>query len=123
MRYLYLLAGLICLGTGIVHAVMGGIDTLNPVMASALALEVRVAIMAVWHAMTLIFILSVIALFWAFRADSVRSRPVGILLGSFYVIFAGLFAVLSFLWFEDLMILPQWTLLAPIGLFTLIATL
>ena len=29
---------------------------------------------------------------------------------------------LSFLWFEDLMILPQWTLLAPIGIFALIAS-
>lgn len=122
MRYLYLLAGLLCLGTGIDHALMRGIETLNPVMASTVALEVRVGIMAIWHGMTLIFMLSVLAFFWAFRADRAKSRPIGLLLGCFYVLFAALFAVLSVLWFEDVMILPQWTLLAPIGIFALIAS-
>ena len=123
MRYLYLLAGLLCLGMLTVHALMGGIETLNPVMASPLALEIRGAILAIWHGMTLVFILSAIAFFWAFVADRDKSRPVGLLLGCFYVLFAGLFATLSFLWFEDLMILPQWTLLAPIGIFALIASI
>jgi len=122
MRILFLLAGLLCLGTGVVHAVMGGIDILNPVMASTLSLEVRTASMAVWHGVTLIFILSVIAFFWAFAVGCARARPVGILLGTFYLLFAGIFAALSFLWFEDPMVLPQWTLLAPIGLFSLIAS-
>ena len=123
MRYLFLLAGLLCLGTLVVHALMGGIETLNPAMASPLALEVRGTIMAVWHGMTLVFILSAIAFFWAFAADRGKSRAVGVLLGCFYVLFGGIFAVLSFLWFEDLTILPQWTLLAPIGIFALIASI
>ncbi|MCP4934649.1 MAG: hypothetical protein GY927_10700 [bacterium] len=123
MRYLYLLAGLLCIGTLIVHALMGGIETLNPVMASPLVLEIRVAILAIWHGMTLVFILSAMAFFWAFAADRSKSRAVGLLLGCFYALFGGLFATLSFLWFEDLMILPQWTLLAPIGIFALIASI
>ena len=123
MRYLYLVAGLLSLATGGVHAVMGGTETLNPLMASTLSMEVRVAMLAVWHGVTVVFVLSTLAFFWAFRADQVVARPVGLLLGSFYVLFAGLFSVLSFLWFEDMMILPQWTLLAPIGLFALIASL
>ncbi len=123
MRYLFLLAGLLCLGMLIVHALMGGIETLNPVMASPLALEIRVAILAIWHGMSLVFILSAIAFFWAFRTQRAKSRPVGLLLGCFYLLFAGVFATLSFLWFEDLMMLPQWTLLAPIGIFALIASI
>lgn len=123
MRYLYLVAGFLCIATGINHVLMGGIDTLNPLMASPLAMEVRVTIMAIWHGITALLVLSVIAFFWAFRAGPTKARPVGILLGAFYIIFATLFAVLSFLWFEDVMILPQWTLLAPIGLFAIIASL
>lgn len=123
MRWLFLLAGVLCLATGGIHAVMGGIDTLNPIMASKTGMEVRVTIMAVWHGLTALFALSVIAFFWAFWVGCAKARPIGLLLGSFYLVFAGLFAALSFLWFEDPMILPQWTLLAPIGLFALIASL
>ncbi len=123
MRYLFLLAALLCLGMLVIHVLMGGIETLNPLMASPLALEVRVAILAIWHGMTLFFILSALAFFWAFAVDQVRSRPIGLLLGAFYTVFAAIIASLSFLWFEDLMILPQWTLLAPIGIFALIASI
>ena len=122
MRWLYLVAGILCIATGGFHAVMGGIETLNPIMAGKISMEVRAAILATWHAVTALFALSVIAFFWAFAAEHPKARPVGILLGCFYLIFAGLFAGLSFLWFEDPMILPQWTLLAPIGLFALIAS-
>lgn len=123
MRWLFLLAGILCLATGVFHAVMGGIDTLNPIMASNIDMEVRVSIMAIWHAITALFVLSVIAFFWAFGVGCAKAGPVGFLLGSFYLVFAGLFAVLSFLWFEDPMVLPQWTLLAPIGLFALTASI
>ncbi len=123
MRWFFLLAGVLCLGTGIVHALIGGIETLNPVMASRLALEVRVAVLAIWHSITLLLLLSFFAFLWAFRASAIKSRPVGILLGLFYILFAGLIAGLSFLWFEDPMILRQWTLFAPIGLFALLASL
>jgi len=122
MRWLFLIAGILCLATGGIHAILWGIDTLNPVMASKVSMEVRAAIMAIWHAITALFALSAIAFFWAFAAERQKARPVGVLLGFFYLIFAGLFAALSFLWFEDPMILPQWTLLAPIGLFALIAS-
>lgn len=123
MRWLFLVAGVLCAATGVLHAVMGGIDTLNPVMASDASMEVRVTIMAVWHTITVLFVLSMVCFFWAFGADHSKVRPVGILLGTFYVLFAAIFAALSFLWFEDPMVLPQWTLLAPIGLFALIASL
>ena len=83
MRYLFLVAGLLSLATGIIHALMGGIETLNPLMASTLAMEVRVSMMAVWHGLTVVFILSTLAFFWAFRAGRERARPVGILLGCF----------------------------------------
>ena len=120
---MYLGAALICFITLFVHAFLGGIDTLNPMMSSTIAMEVRVAMMAVWHGLSLFFILSVIAFVWAFRVPLERARPVGLLLGSFYLLFAVVFATLSYVWFEDFMVLPQWTLLAPIGLFALIASL
>jgi len=123
MRWFYLLAGLVCLATGGVHAVLGGIDTLNPVMASKVDMTVRAAILVVWHAISLLFGLSALAFFWAFWVGPAKARPIGVLLGLFYLLFAGLFAGLSFLWFEDPMVLPQWTLLAPIGLFALVASI
>ena len=123
MRWFYLLAGLVCLAMVGVHAVLGGIDTLNPVMASKVDMSVRAAIMAVWHALSLVYGLSALAFFWAFWVGTSRARPIGVLLGVFYILFAGLVGGLSFLWFEDPMVLPQWTLLAPIGLFALIASI
>jgi len=122
MRWLFLVAGVLCLVTGVLHAVMGGIETLNPIMASKVDMSVRAAIMIIWHAITAMFALSMLAFFWAFAVDRQKARPIGFLLGSFYLIFAGLSAGLSLLWFEDPMVLPQWTLLAPIGIFALIAT-
>jgi hypothetical protein len=122
MRWLFLMAGLLCMVMVGVHAVMGGIDTLNPMMAGTLDMEVRVVLMAVWHGVTVLLVLCTVAFFWAFRAGSEKARSVGILLGMFYVLFAGVFAGLSLVWFEDPMILPQWTLLAPIGLFSLVAS-
>ncbi len=123
MRWLFLMAGVLCLATGALHAVMGGIDTLNPVMASTVPLHVRAAIMAVWHGISLMFLVSALAFFRAFRVQRPKARPVGVLLGLYYLLFAGIFAGLSYVWFEDVMVLPQWTLLAPIGLFALVASL
>ncbi len=122
MRWFYLLAGIICVAMAGLHAVLGGIDTLNPVMASKVDMPVRAAIMVVWHAISLLFGLSALALFWAFWVGPARARSIGVFLGLFYLLFAGLFAGLSFLWFEDPMVLLQWTILAPIGLFALIAS-
>ncbi len=123
MRWLFLLAGLLCLAVGFIHAVMGGIETLNPVMASAVTMEARVSLLAIWHGLSVFYMLSGGAFFWAFWVDHSKSRPMGFLLGLFYLVFAGIQAALSFQWFGDPMVLPQWTLLAPIGLFAVIASL
>ena len=123
MRWLYLVAAILCLATGVMHAFFGGIETLNPMMASTISMEVRVTMMVIWHAITVVFVLSVAALLWAFRAKSTAARPIGLFVGTFYLVFAGLFASLSFFWFEDLMVLPQWTLLAPVGLFAILASI
>ncbi len=122
MRWFYLFAGLICVAMAGLHAVLGGIETLNPVMASKVELPVRAAILGVWHGLSLLFGLSALAFFWAFWAGPASARPLGVFLGFFYLLLAGLFGGLSFLWFEDPMVLPQWTILAPIGLFALIAS-
>lgn len=120
MRWFYLLAGVLALFTCAVHAVVGGIDTLNPLMATNLPLEVRATTMTVWHATTVLLLMSGLAFFWAF-AHHERARPLGIFLGLYHLIFAALFAFLSYQWFENLVALPQWTLLAPIALFALLA--
>ncbi len=122
MRWLFLITGFLCLAMAVFHAVAGGANSLNPVMASAVAMEARVTILAIWHFVTALFVLSALAFFWAFFAGRQKARPVGILLGMVYLVFAALTAGLSFSWFEDPMVLSQWTLLAPIGLFSLLAS-
>ncbi len=123
MRWFFLLAGFVILAAAGFHAVIGGIDTLNPIMATQTAMEARAAILALWHGMTLLLVLSAPAFFWAFWAGRQKARPLGIFLGLFYSFFALLVAALSFLWFEDPMVLSLWMLLAPAGLFSLVASL
>jgi len=122
MRWFFLLAALLSLAVGALHAIMGGIDALNPVMAAKTPMEARVVILVIWHAVSGFFVLSAAAYLWAFSAGSARARPLGVFLGLFNLLFAALFAGLSFLWFEDPMVLPQWTLIAPLGLFSLLGS-
>jgi hypothetical protein len=121
MRWFYLLAALLALASAFMHVVTGGIESLNPVMASKAPLEALVAMNALWHGLTLFYVMSILAFLWTFRADQARGRALGVFLGMFFVLFAALQAGLGYLWFEDAMKLPQWTLLAPIGLFSLLA--
>jgi hypothetical protein len=123
MRWFYLLAGLVTLATGAVHAIMGGIDVLNPLLAAKADMTAKAAIMALWHAHSLFFALSAIAFFWAFAAGRTKARPLGVFLGLFFIGYGAIFAAISLLWFEDVTALPQWTMLIPIGLLSLIASL
>jgi hypothetical protein len=120
MRWFYLLAGLLCAASAFIHAVGGGIDTLNPVMASELPHAVRVGVLAAWHAATLLLVLAAVALFWAFGHEE-RSRPLGVFLGLFLTLYGGIVLLLSQAWFENPMALPGWTLLGAAGLFALLA--
>jgi hypothetical protein len=120
MRWLYLLAGLLCTAVVFIHAVNGGIDTLNPIMASGMPFEVRVGALAVWHALTLLLLLSMLAYFWAF-AHYERARPLAVFLGLFLLLYGALVLGLSQLWFENPMKMPWWTLVGAAGLFSLLA--
>jgi hypothetical protein len=123
MRWLYLLAGLATLATGAAHAVMGGIDALNPLLAARADMTAKATLMAVWHGQTLFFALAGLALFWAFAVGRKKGRSIGLLLGLFLLAYGGIFAAISYLWFENPMVLPQWTLLAPAGLLALVASM
>jgi vacuolar-type H+-ATPase subunit I/STV1 len=77
---------------------------------------------ACWHLVTATLILSAIALFWLSsnnRTESNFALPafIGILWVSFGVVF--IFVALYFSGIKALLVLPQWTLLIPIGGLTL----
>lgn len=120
MKWSYGLAGLLALGAAGLHAFMGGIGVVKPLMAANMDLNAKLVMLAVWHAITVLFILSAVAFFAALKISRERMRPLGIFLGLFYLLFAGIFAALSYFWFGDVIALPQWTLLAPLGIFALV---
>jgi hypothetical protein len=120
MRWFYLLAGLLCAASAFIHAVSGGIDTLNPVMATELPFEVRAGIISVWHALTLLLVLATLSCFWAFGHKE-RAGPLGAFLGLFLTLYGAIVLALSYQWFENPMALPLWTLLGAAGLFSLLA--
>ncbi len=121
MRWAYGLAGILAIGMGFVHAVLGGHDTYRPLMAADMALTPKLTLVALWHGVSFFLFLSGGALFWASFARREVARPLGVTLGLVYVGWAAIFLALSWFWFQDPLALMHWALLAPIGLLALSA--
>ena len=110
--------------TAIVHKIGGTLEIHTPLLASSLPKPISLLLYACWHLVTVALILSAIALFWSShnnRAESNFALPAFI--GSLWVGFGfGVVFVLVALYFSGLnglIVLPQWTLLIPIGGLTL----
>ena len=123
MRFPFLIAGLLSLTAAAVHGLVGHVETYRPFMEIAMAREVKMAVAADWHAMTAFMLISAVAFFWAALTKGAGHRPIGFILGFFYLVFAGIVAWQSYYWFADPLALPQWLLLAPIGFLAFFAAI
>jgi hypothetical protein len=104
--------------TAIVHTIGGTLEIHTPLLTSPLPEPISLLLYACWHLVTVTLILSAVALFWSSpnnRAESNFALPafIGILWVSFGIVFV--VVALYFSGFRALIVLPQWTLLLPIG--------
>jgi hypothetical protein len=99
------LSALIMAATTVVHAVHGGTDINDLVMASDLPHDVRATTSVVWHMIT--FMLAGAALIAGILIWK-PNRALMISLALFHAAFAGLFMVIGLTEFADLLTLPQW---------------
>lgn len=115
MRLPFLIAGCLSIAAAGSHGVIGHFETYRPLMELAMAREVKISFTAEWHAMTAFLLISAAALFWAGLTRGTNYRPLGFFIGIIFLAFAGIGAWNSYYWFADLMALPHWLLLAPVG--------
>ena len=108
--------------TAIVHTIGGTLEIHTPLLTSPLPEPISLLLYACWHLVTVALILSAIALFWSShnsRAESNFALPafIGFLWVGFGVVFV--LVAMYFSGLNGLIVLPQWTLLIPIGVLTL----
>lgn len=119
MKNLYLkLAGVLNLLTAIIHIIGGQIDLVNPLIKSDLNNQQTGELVAVWHMVTILLFLSSYYLIKAgFSKAKARDDSLLKAIGMLYILF-GIPFLLSSFWFS--VFAPQWILLIPIGLLTLL---
>jgi hypothetical protein len=112
------IAAIINVGSALVHTILGQVDLVNPLLESNLSTQVKGEWVGVWHIVTIIlFATSIPLLKAAFK--KIENSQIDLLkfIAWLYILFALAFIVVSIWYF---IFAPQWVLLLPIGLLTLI---
>ena len=104
--------------TATVHTVAGTLEVHAPLLTSPLPQSLSLLLYACWHLVTVTLVLSAVALAWAsrnHRAPSNGALPAFI--GVLWVVFGAVFVAVAvgLSGPPALLVLPQWTLLIPIG--------
>jgi hypothetical protein len=118
-----LTAGGIAAATTLIHATAGGRSVVRPLLGSAVATEPKRTLHVVWHMVTADLLLSSIALLvLAFTAAP--STALVLFLAVQYLAYAVVFLVITLAadWPRPLLQLPQWMLLLPVAVLTLLGT-
>lgn len=118
-RNLYwIIAGCICSLTALVHLFGGQLDLVNPLLSSNLVNQAKTEWLGVWHLVSIVLLLSAYYLLrYGFNKSASGSKEVVRLIGIMYIFFSGAF-ILSSLWMQ--VFAPQWILLLPIGILSLL---
>lgn len=119
MNKIYLkIAALINLGSAFIHTFLGQIDLVNPLLISNVSTQVKGELVGAWHVVTIIlFATSIPLLKAAFSKFEPSQIDLLKYIGWLYILFALPFMVTS-IWYS--IFAPQWLLLLPIGILTLI---
>lgn len=119
MNLCLLIASLIAAFTTGIHVFLGGADVAAPLLLSTLADEPRLTLYVVWHMASLTLGLSAFALFiGSLPRYSQSARYLVLFISVLWLGFAVIFIVVALIQPGDgwLFKLPQWILLAPVGL-------
>jgi len=114
-NYFILIAGIINSFTALLHTIGGQIDLVSPLQESNLTNQSKAEWFGVWHMVTIVLIATSFILIRTFikNKQNENLRHIGYL----YVLFALPFIISSLL---NGLLAPQWILLLPIGLLTII---
>lgn len=117
----WMIAGIINLFTAILHIVGGQLDLVNPLLESDLSHPTKTQWLGAWHIVSVILVVSSYYLLkYGSNANQSSSEAIVRLFGMLYLLFAGAF-IASSLWMN--VFAPQWILLLPIGILSLIGSL
>jgi len=114
----WLLAGAINLLTALIHTFSGQSDLVNPMLQSPLNQQQKTEWLGVWHIVTAaLFVSSYFLLKHSLKTAKNRNTEAIQLIGILYLLFSTAFIIPSV---AMQVFAPQWTLLLPIGLLSLI---
>lgn len=125
MNLWILSAGVLGLFTSLVHIFAGQIDPVRPFLKSDLADIPKATLLACWHIVSVVLVLSSNALVYIGWSNLASLNTSVIALSSTFVVFSLVFIGVgwSFFGFSTFFKLPQWVLLLPIGMLGLIGSL
>lgn len=118
-----LTAGGIAAATTLIHATAGGRSVVRPLLGSAVSAEPKRTLHVVWHMVTADLLLSSLALL-ALAFTATPSTALVLFLAAQYLAYAVVFLVITLAadWPRPLLQLPQWMLLLPVAVLTLLGT-
>lgn len=116
--YYLLFAGLINLGTAILHVIGGQISLIQPLLKADLETQVKAELLGAWHMVTLILLYTSYVILRNY-VKKIDFNQIVLLrfIGYLYVGF-GLPSIITSFFYG--LLAPQWILLIPIGIFILI---
>ena len=126
MNYWWLVSGGIGLVTAFVHLIGGQFDIIKPFMRCDLAPVPKATLHACWHMVTVILFVSAITLLYlGVNPTSTGSNVLALLIGGQFVAYASVFLVFALAgnWSRKLIRLPQWILLLPVGVLSIVGSL
>lgn len=119
MNRLLIFAALLAILTAVVHIFAGGADTVVPLLTSALTVEAKLTLYAVWHMASSVLVLSAVALFvGSLPRHRYAARYLVLFVSIMWFVFGIIFLSIAAsqpetAWFIKL---PQWILLLPVGI-------
>lgn len=114
----WIIAGIISSFTALIHTLVGQLDLVNPLLESNLSRQAKTEWLGVWHIVTAVLIItSYYLLRYGFNTTQKKNSDVIQLIGILYILFSIVFIGSSLLM---QVFAPQWILLLPIGVLSLI---
>jgi len=118
-------AGILGLLTSLVHIFAGQIDPVRPFLKSDLADIPKATLLACWHTVSAVLVLSSGALTYIGWLNLINLNSAVIGISITFIVFSLVFICVGWAFFghRTLIKLPQWSLLLPIGVLGLIGVL
>ena len=120
MNYKLGLAFLLALLTTAVHIFVGTPEIFQPLMTSNMSLDIRLMLFTCWHAVSLLLGISAVFYYLAIKTTYISNLTINLISG-IWVAFGLIFLMATALYgnADVFWLLPQWTILIPVGLFGL----